>query len=153
MINRNLNITKPNDIDDLYQIQFFFLPGEYGNVYCENIITFDIETSTGYLLPNGTVIRLKRKKYIKSKKYRKMIDEAIPLSIMYTWQCAVESLDGTIKVFLGRTYDSLYEFLDKLTKEMKRQSCFGFATNNRTNETLTATTLSKSVLNLKYFYS
>lgn len=149
MINRNLNITKPNDIDDIYKIQFFFLPGKYGNVYCENIITFDIETSTGYLLPNGMVVDFVPERYEACPKYRKMIDEAEPMSLMYSWQCAVESLDGTIKVFLDRTYDSFYEFLVKFTKEMKRQSCFGFASNDRTNETLMATSLSKSVLNLK----
>lgn len=145
-----LNITKPNVITDIYDIEFKFNIDKYGNKYCDNIITFDIETSTGYY-KDGQAIGFDHDKYNNDEDYQKLIDSSEPMSIMYTWQCAVENYDKDIKVFFGRDYDSLSDFLSMLTSEIKRQSMFGFQTLDRDGETHAALFYSKKDANIMIF--
>ena len=100
-----LNITKPNNLDEIFDIEFKFNVDKYGTKHCDCIITFDIETSTGYY-KNGKAIGFDHDKYNSDKNYQELIDSSEPMSIMYTWQCAVENYDKDIKVFFGRDYDS-----------------------------------------------
>ena len=44
---RVLNIDKVNEIDDIYKIKCEFEKGSYNTYKCENIITYDIESSSG----------------------------------------------------------------------------------------------------------
>lgn len=145
-----LNITKPNDITDIYDIEFKFNIDKYGNKHCDNIITFDIETSTGYY-KDGQAIGFDHDKYNNDEDYQKLIDSSDPMSIMYTWQCAVENYDKDIKVFFGRDYDSLSDFLFMLTSEIKRQSMYGFQSLDRDGETQAALFYSKKDTNLMIF--
>lgn len=133
------NITKPNKPDDLYKIQFFFTRGRYNQYTLQNIITYDIETSTVYR-KKGTneAIGFDHELYNSDEEYKKMIDEAEPLSIMYHWQFAIESADGHIYVFTGRDWSECYEFIMKLNYEIKRQICFGVNSVNRDAETMAA---------------
>lgn len=145
-----LNITKPNNTDDINNIEFKFNVDKYGTKHCDNIITFDIETSTGYY-KDGKAIGFDHDKYNSDDDYKKLIDISEPMSIMYTWQCAVENYDKDIKVFFGRDYDSLSEFLFKLTSEIMRQSMFGFQTLDRDGETQAALFYSKHDTNIMMF--
>ena len=145
-----LNITKPNVLTDIYDIEFKFNYDKYGNRHAENIITFDIETSTGYY-KDSKVYGFNHKLYNEDEDYRKTIIESNPISVMYTWQCAVESYDKDIKVFFGRTLESFDEFLKVLTSEMRRQMIFGFTTQDRDTETDWALNNTKKDLNLKIY--
>lgn len=79
---------------------------------CENIITFDIETSSGYADKIGRVIGFEHAK-AKDRAY----DELTPVSLMYHWQCAVEDGDD-IYYFCGRYWYEYEEFLNRLTYEI-----------------------------------
>ena len=145
-----LNITKPNKTDDIFDIEFKFYVDKYGNKHCDNIIAYDIEASTGYYI-NGKAFGFDHDKYNNDENYRKMIDKAQPVSCQYNWQCAVENYDKNIKVFSGRDYKSLSDFLFKLTSEIKRQSMFGFQSLDRDGETQAALFYSKKDVNLMVF--
>ena len=83
-----------------------------------NIITFDIETSNGYLLPEkGTVIGFNHYWYrLKPERFK----EATPVSLMYVWQVAVETtVTNEPVVFMGRTWEDFRKFLDELSDNMK----------------------------------
>jgi len=145
-----LNITKPSNLDEINDIEFKFMPDKHDNKFCQNIITFDIETSTGYF-KDGRCIGFDHDKYNNDEDFRELIDSSEPMSIMYTWQCAVESYDKDIKVFFGRTWETFNEFLTLLTREMRRQMIFGFNTQDRDQETDYACKYTNKYLNLKLF--
>lgn len=119
-----VNITKPNDWEDLYSIKFTYSEkqsGEFTSVYLNNIITFDIENSTAYIIDSQAVVFSHDKvstdegaKYYASQKTE---------SIMYIWACAIECQDG-VKVFIGRTWQQYQEFLNMLSEEITRQYQF-----------------------------
>ena len=109
---------------DIYDIKFNFSKGLYGTRSCETICTFDIEASSGWRQKDGSVIGFNHFIYRHSQKYRDMIDNGEPVSIMYVWQMAVES-GSEIKVFMGRTWEEFDEFLNMLTTEIRRQSVYG----------------------------
>lgn len=85
------------------------------HVELTNIITFDIETSNGYTLPNGSTIGYNHYWYgLKPSRY---ID-ATPVSLMYVWQVAVETDKGPV-VFMGRTWEDFRCFMLELTDDVK----------------------------------
>jgi len=145
-----LNITKPNPIDDIDKILFSFTKGKYGNYHCENIVTFDIETTTAYVV-DGEAIPFNHYKYNNNEEYRKMIDNATPISTMYCWQMAVSSVDGMIYVFFGREWHDFHLTLRRLTREAKRQMVFGPVAHDRVQETLLACSINNQTLNMKIF--
>lgn len=79
---------------------------------CENIITFDIETSSGYADSIGRVIPFTHEN-AKQHKY----DKLTPVSLMYHWQVALDN-DSEIYYISGRTWYEFQEFLDRLTFEI-----------------------------------
>lgn len=101
--------------------------------FCNNIFTFDIETSNGFKQPDGRVIAFD---YATSKvhpEYYNMASDTVqnkygriePYAIMYNWQFCVESGRTDFKeaksevehqVIMGRTWDELMAFLSVLTK-------------------------------------
>ena len=101
--------------------------------FCNNIFTFDIETSNGFKQPDGRVIAFD---YATSKvhpEYYNMASDTVqnkygriePYAIMYNWQFCVESGRTDFKeaksevehqVIMGRTWDELLAFLSVLTK-------------------------------------
>lgn len=145
-----LNITKPNNIDDIDKILFTFNKGKFANYYCENIVTFDIETTTAYKV-GDEAIPFDHEKYNSDEAYREMIDNSTPISIMYCWQMAVSSADGNIYVFFGREWIDFHRTLRRLTREAKRQMCFGPVAKDREQETLIACVINNNTLNLKIF--
>lgn len=153
-LNKNLNITKPDDVSAIDDIVFTFQEGKYANsVYVENIISFDTESSNGFLLA-GTqmVVGLDQDMYDRGiikihntrredidpddpdVNYVKLIDAATPVGLMYMWQVAIEDGKGGIKTFLGRTFDDLLAFQIKLNREIKRQYIYGFDSVDRDDE-------------------
>ena len=145
-----LNITQPNPIEDIEKILFNFHKGKYGIYHCENIVTFDIETTTSFII-NGKCERFDKKRYDNDEDYRKMIDKAEPISNMYCWQMAVSSVDGNIYVFFGRTWYEFHTTLRRLTREAKRQAIFGFSSKDRVKETLIANQINNSTLKMYIF--
>lgn len=93
--------------------------GKWVKTECENIITFDIETSNGYMDPKTRVaIGYDHEKY-KTDEGKKFYKNSIKCSLMYIWQAAVESY-GTddIYVFMGRTWESYVRFMERLSLMM-----------------------------------
>lgn len=77
--------------------------GKYkGKLLCDNPMSFDIETSSGFM-KNNKIIPF-NKKY--SPEYW---EEYEKVGIMYIWQFAIDN-----NVFYGRTINDLLEFLDEL---------------------------------------
>ena len=127
-----VNVTEPSDWYELFDIEFKFDKEENSMYKCQNIITYDIETSNGFNV-NGEAIEFDHDKFNNDEEYRKLIEKSEPLSCLYIWQCAIEWQDG-VKVFIGRTWDDYIEFMDMLTKEMRRQAVYGHKSLNRNNE-------------------
>ena len=145
-----LNITKPNPIDDIDNILFTFTKGKYGVFNCQNIVTFDIETTTSYIV-DGEAVQFDYIKYDNDPEYRKMIDNAIPISTMYCWQMAVSSADGNIYVFFGREWYDFHMALRRLTREAKRQAVFGPVAKDRTEETLIANAINNNEMRMRIY--
>lgn len=134
-----VNVTKFSDWSELQNIQFNTSPksskksNRYQVFQCQNIITFDIETSNGYLMENGLVHQwdgILYEKYNRNnpylpntkewKNYRdnNPFDKAVKVSLMYIWQCAIETQNGPM-AFCGRTWGDFLEFLSLLTDEIR----------------------------------
>lgn len=81
---------------------------------CDNIFTFDIETTS--------VIKLEGKIY-SAIKYDSLTDEqkenCTSLSSMYIWQLGIDDT-----VYYGRTWDDLKEFLDIIEKKVPEKKFF-----------------------------
>lgn len=97
------------------------------DININNLITFDIETSNGFKLPDGRVIAFSHKRwhkwYKKNEQLRlkggkftnKPAEYNNAVSLMYIWQLAVEDMyDESIKIYMGRTWEEFYEFLTML---------------------------------------
>ena len=79
-------------------------------VVCDNIISFDIETSSGFMDKNTGIIE--GYSYDKPYEYYK---SKVKVSLCYIWQCAIE--DGNAdRLFYGRTLESFVEFLSDLSE-------------------------------------
>lgn len=142
-----INITKPNDPMDLFNVKFRFAAktfnGKEVSRVCQNIITFDIETSNGYVDENGVVHTFDKVRYDaefdleKSERgYQDFIDnKCTPVSLMYMWQCCIESADGMPYVFIGRTWGEFDLFIETLSGEIRRQGIYGFTSYSRDSET------------------
>lgn len=111
------NITSFNSMDDLDNIEFKVakdLFSRFPTYCCQNIITFDIETSNLFVDPHTHIAEgFNFDKAIADPEYYKRLE---PVSVMYIWQCAIEDWkDHSIKVFHGRSWDSFYEFMHRLS--------------------------------------
>lgn len=115
------------DYYDLKYIEWDFRKssGKFPVSTLQSIITFDIETSNGFRLDNGDIIGLDQKRYDSDDDYKHLIDSAEPQSLLYVWQCAVESANGDIYTFLGRTWEDYLDFVQALTSEIKRAEFYG----------------------------
>lgn len=103
--------------DDLRSTNYVFSPvirGKNKFLECQNIITFDIETSNGFRQADGTTIGFSHDEF---KKNPAKYTDAEPVSLMYVWQCAVEN-GSDIDVYLGRTWEEFKIFLYELTSNM-----------------------------------
>lgn len=142
-------MTGINDWDDIYDITFKYTTGLHSSSICQTLFAFDIETSNGWRQSDGTVVGFDHDKYKNDEAYRNSIDYGEPVSCLYIWQIAIEDLDD-IKVFVGRTWGELYEFMTKLTMEVRRQSVYGQASSDRAGEDMFALYLKKNV-NMKIY--
>lgn len=134
-----VEITKPDDWDEIYNIRFKFTEGEHDSKVCQSLITYDIETSNGWKQPDGTVLGFDHKKYndiIDDKEnpdydedYHNAIENGEPVSVLYVWQMAIEG--DRPYVFMGRTWDEFNIFMEKLTTEIRRQAVYGFESISR----------------------
>lgn len=148
----NHNFNDPNDYDEINNIKFVFNKDRFGMYNLENIITFDTETSTGFRKNNGEVIPFDINRYESDKEYAKVINSLPPVSTTYLWQTAIEDGFGGLKVFIGRDMESYDYFIDKLTKEIKRQTFFGFTVeSDRERETRFSFLKLKSKIKAKIF--
>lgn len=92
----------------------------------QNIYAFDIETSNGYrglrnLADPESRLVVKQwypELYDKSAAYREFIKHADPVGLMYVWQFGVEEDDQHESVYMGRTWDELGDFLERLSGEI-----------------------------------
>lgn len=76
-----------------------------GTVYNEAVITFDIETTSMFRNPDGSVTNTPKDK-----------DNRIPLGCMYHWQMYV---DG--EIILGRTWDELADTFEEIQKGLGKK--------------------------------
>lgn len=119
------DITSFTAMDDLDNITFY-VPKDpfsrFDSYFCQNIITFDIETSNVFVDPITHVGEaFDYSKAIADPDYYKKL---VPCSCMYIWQCAVEDWEThEVKVFSGRTWDSFNEFLTRLTAIVRVYAC------------------------------
>ena len=141
--------------DDVKKIEWRFTKAVKGNVSTlQNIITFDIETSNGYRLPDGKIIGLDIHKYVKDEKYAEMIDNAEEESLLYIWQCSVESFDGHIYTFFGRKWDDYYDFLLSLSSEIRRAEVFGgTGVNANPNDYMVAAAVKRNVKTFTFIHN
>lgn len=161
---RVMDIKKPDDWSELYNIDFRFAQkiGRKGKVmlHCENLATFDIETSNGLCDDAGNVHKLNKKQYddeyaiecVKDRPYQSFVSTCQPVSLMYIWQLAIETFlppphaaDSEIRCFVGRTWTEFEEFMEMLTTEVRRQSVYGSRSVNRNMENAAAQKSKKSV--------
>ena len=110
---------------DIYNISYKIVNTNKRQKDLNNILSFDIEVSNGYRLPNGKVIPYTHKRYRKfidnnkkrnavgMKEMDKIPEYFDPVSLMYIWQLAVEDGKDT-RVFIGRTWEDLKDFLNIL---------------------------------------
>lgn len=155
---KTLNITKPNDLDDINKIIFHFHKLKYGVYQAQNIVTFDTEFTTLFVTPDGQVISFDQDAYDKAfdeenpdTSFKDLIDVSEPISVMWSWQSAVSSADGEIYVFVGRRWSDLKMFLNRLTREAKRQAIYGFTSKDRDLETYLANENNKNRLKLNMY--
>lgn len=117
---RKTNITQFNSISELDNIKFNITrdsTSKFEQYVCQNIITFDIETSNLFVDPKTHIAEgFSFDKALSDPKYYKRLE---PISCMYIWQCAVETFDHYIKVFHGRTWESFDSFLNHLTENVR----------------------------------
>ena len=141
--------------DDVKKIEWRFTKAVKGNVSTlQNIITFDIETSNGYRLPDGKIIGLDIHKYVTDEKYAEMIDNAEEESLLYIWQCSVESFDGHIYTFFGRKWDDYYDFLLALSSEIRRAEVFGgTGVNANPNDYMVAAAVKRNVKTFTFIHN
>lgn len=116
--------------EEIYDIAFSFISGKHGSKECQNIITYDIETSNGWVGSDGNVLGFDHDKYKFDEEYQKFIDTAEAVSCLYIWQYAIEWQEG-VKVFVGRTWDEYLDFTDMLLNEIRRQSMYGIKSIDR----------------------
>ena len=160
----DLDLSKSNTLDELYNIKFEFTNGKFKARNLQNAIGFDTETSSGFCIPmSNRVIPFLQEEYDRAIlkthnvpkdkidfddediKYMSLLDSCIPCSLTYMFQVAIEDGDGGIYSFVGRTLKEFDEFLNKLTGEIKRQAAFGFKSINREYETKKAATLRQNI--------
>lgn len=77
---------------------------EFSGTMCNSIITFDIETSNGYINEKNVAIGWDPKNVKIDESGHTNYDNLIPVSLMYVWQCAVDAADGNIYILFGRTW-------------------------------------------------
>jgi hypothetical protein len=80
---------------------------ERGKFYDDNIYTFDIETTSVYVFPDG------RSEIFDFQKEPKYYDEAEKCGFMYIWQFSIND-----KVVYGRTWEEFIEFFTALSKNI-----------------------------------
>lgn len=142
------------DYNDLKKIEWQFNKNSKSKLSTlQNIITFDIETSNGYRLSDGKVIGLDIEKYVSDKSYADMIDDAEAQSLLYVWQCSVESMNGDIYTFFGRTWNDYYEFLSAISREIKRAEIFGGKGNFNSTEYDTAKLAKRNIKTFCYIHN
>ena len=104
------------DYNRLNDIDFKYIQKKHNKQskkYVDNLIAFDIETSNGYMQPDNNVIPFDANNYLKDNS---VYDNAVKISLMYVWQIAID--DGSIHVFMGRTYNDFIGFLHLLTAKV-----------------------------------
>lgn len=153
-----LNITKPNDFDDMYNIIFSFHKLKYGVYQAQNVAAFDTEFTTLFVTPDGDAIPFDQEAYDKAfdeedpdTSFKDLIEKSEPISIMWSWQFAISSVDGNIYCFVGRTWEEYKRFLNKLTREAKRQAIYGFASKDRDLETYLANGTNRNKVKLNVY--
>ena len=128
------------DYDEVYNLNLQFINIKKGRKFKEehinSILAFDIETSNGFRQPDGRVIPYSHKVFndflekarIASTQGLFLGDKpkeyANPVSLMYVWQCAVESGDDIV-VFMGRTWGDFIKFINTLNDAIKSRYVFG----------------------------
>lgn len=113
-------VVRTFDFDNLQKVNFgfdFIQKGKRMITECRNIITFDIETSNGYYNPLDNTIIGWDNDYYDTEDGENYYKNSIKVSLMYIWQCAVESGDD-IYVFMGRTWDDYDFFVNLLSDEI-----------------------------------
>ena len=122
---------------DIYKIRFKFHRTNYFEIL-DNIITFDTETSNGFMQPDHTVIGFNHELYDNDEEYRNKIDNAVEVSTTYLWQYCIEDFvsddESELRTFTGRDWESYLDFTDMLTKEIRRQTVYGVKSIDRNLE-------------------
>lgn len=108
-----VDVSTPSDYGELRNIRFrteLDTTKKWQEYHCQNIMTFDIETSSGYRTNDGVALQYD---YDAHEEY----SDLEPMSIMYVWQFAIETQDG-VKVFMGRTWEEFETFMELLNDEI-----------------------------------
>lgn len=108
---------KPSAWDELEKINFYYAVSanverkNYARPVCQNIITFDIETSNGHIT-DGVAHGFDHDRYAADPDF---YDNAEHQGLMYIWQVAIETnTPEGVKVFVGRTWTEYRDFMEKL---------------------------------------
>ena len=125
----------------------------YKEVHLQNLCTFDIECSNGFLIAG--VVRGHSNK--KALKHKDMYKRAKHYSLMYHWQFSIMSSEGKIYAFHGRTWGEFERFIEELSKRIhfatvsNDKYSFGSWTNRyaiRTNNILSNNSIIPIVINV-----
>lgn len=171
-INPLLNITKPNDFSEIYNINFQFRKGIFKQYILQNIIAFDTESSNGFKNPHTNECigfdhdkydrGISKTRYLSKSKYdlndpdvayMVEIDNSVPVGLLYLWQCAIEDGKGGIKVFLGRTWEEYVDFQVMLSQELRRQVIFTSKCIDRDAENFYANSVARTHKVKAYIYT
>lgn len=106
----------------LYKVPLFIVEGRKGSRYSgeeliDNIITFDIETTSYFIDKDGTPIMFDETR----PEYFKDLEKG---AICYNWQCSIEG-----NVFMGRELETFAEFLEDLCFRARHRKLFIYVHN------------------------
>ena len=120
---------QPSKWEELTDIRFTFAVdpntvSRFVKPVCQNIVTYDIETSNGHVV-DGVAYPFDHDKYASEPEF---YDNAEHQSLLYIWQCAIETNTAEgVKVFIGRTWKDFKDFHELLCKVVLAQFTLGMS--------------------------
>lgn len=89
---------------------------------CQNIVTFDIEASSGYF-SGVSFEEIDKERMALDDIYRKKVSDSSYASLMYVWQAAIEAKKDEIWVVMGRTWHEFSCFMSNLVASYEKAIC------------------------------
>ena len=108
--------TQFDDWNTIDSVKFNFTQksnNKFNSYYCENIMTFDIEASNGFI-NNGIAEGFKHENVLSDPAYYEKMGKA---SLMYVWQYGLD-VDYDVNAYSGRTWNDFKKYMFELSKRI-----------------------------------